>query len=154
MEGRRSTDLNYVFGYPREMPPITLPTESDIVSHSLFLKREKIASKEWKQNTPLGEIAAKVTEDICELWSKTGIPPFGTTNREWVKKKTEKLLTKSRDILKISKERRNNVQLLEQWGALFDISQCPHGVKQHCGCPQCTIPHPESCNCLPACQSS
>ena len=58
MEGRRSTDLNYVFGYPREMPPITLPTESDIVSHSLFLKREKIASKEWKQNTPLGEIAA------------------------------------------------------------------------------------------------
>ena len=151
MDGRRSTDLNYVFGYPREMPPNILPTESDVVSHSLFLKRERIASKEWKQNTPLGEIATKVTEDICELWSKTGIPHFGTSNRgrEWVIKKTEKLITRSRDILKVPKERRNNVELLEQWGALFDISQCPHRVKKQCDCPQCSLPHPENCNCLP-----
>ena len=127
MEGRRSTDLNYVFGYPRELPPNILPTESDVVSHSLFLKRERIASKEWKQNTPLGEIATKVTEDICELWSKTGIPHFGTSNRgrEWVIKKTEKLLTRSRDILKVPKERRNNVELLEQWGPSLTFLRVP-----------------------------
>ena len=99
----------------------------------------------------MGEIATKVTEDISELWSKTGIPHFGTSNRgrEWVMKKTEKLLTRFRDIIKVPKERRNNVELLEQWGALFDISQCPHRVKKQCDCPQCSVPHPENCNCLP-----
>ena len=87
MKGRRSSDNNYVFGFPKELSPNKLPTESEIVSHTQFLKREKIASKEWKVTTSLSDIATKVTDDICNLWSQTGIPHLGSTNRDWVKKK-------------------------------------------------------------------
>ena len=71
MLGRRSSDKNFFFGYPAKLDPNQLPTESDIVSHALFVRREKIAIKEWKQNTPAVEVAKKVAEDVIEVWEKT-----------------------------------------------------------------------------------
>ena len=71
-----------MFGYPTSLDSNKLPTESDIVSHSVFLKRDKVASKEWKNNTPLGEISSKVADDVSAVWSKTDIPHHGTTNKK------------------------------------------------------------------------
>ena len=146
MEGRRSTDRNFWFGYPSQLNPNKLPTESDIVSHSLFLKREKVASKEWRNNTPVGDIATKVADDVIVVWDKTDIPHYG---RKTVKEKIEKLLVKSKGILKIPHERRNNIQLSEIWGSLLDISVCPHRSKNICECPDCWVLHPEFCVCPP-----
>ena len=111
MLGRRSSDKNFFFGYPAKLDPNQLPTESDIVSHALFVRREKIAIKEWKQNTPVGEVAKKVAEDVIEVWDKTDIAHYGTTNRKWVNERVENLIMKSREVLKIPKDRRNNVKL-------------------------------------------
>ena len=157
MKGRRSSDHNFVFGYPKEFSPNKLPTESEIVSHTQFLKREKIASKEWKVTTSLSMSlrdvvtfhATKVPEDICNLWSQTSIPHHGSTNREWVKKKTENLLTRSKEVLKVKSEKRDNSRLSKEWGELFDISKCPHRLKNFCSCPHCAVPHPEPCDCPP-----
>ena len=147
MLGRRSSDKNFFFGYPAKLDPNQLPTESDIVSHALFVRREKIAIKEWKQNTPVGEVAKKVAEDVIEVWDKTDIAHYGTTNRKWVNERVENLIMKSREVLKIPKDRRNNVELSEVWGTLFDISLCPHKSKKTCECPHCVAPHPECCTC-------
>ena len=149
MEGRRSTDRSYVFGYPKELSKTKLPTESDIVSHSQFLKREHIASKVWKTNTPLSQISIKVAGDVCALWSQTGIPHLGTNSRDWVNKRVEKLLLRAKDILKVPSDRRDHFSLSNEWGGLFDISLCPHKVKKKCDCPHCTVAHPPLCNCLP-----
>ena len=101
MEGRRSTDRNFLFGYPSELNTNVLPTEGDIVGHSLFLKREKVASKEWRNNTPVGDIARKVADDVIAV---RDIPHYG---RKTVKERVEKLIVKSKGILKIPHERRN-----------------------------------------------
>ena len=76
--------------------------------HSLFLKREKVASKDWRNNSPIGDIATQVADDVIAVWDKTDIPHYG---RKTVKEKIEKLLVKSKEILKIPHERRNNIQL-------------------------------------------
>ena len=149
MAGRRSTDRNYLFGYPTSLDSNKLPTESDIVSHSVFLKRDKVASKEWKNNTPLGEISSKVADDVSAVWSKTDIPHHGTTNKKGDREKVEKLLTRSKEVLKIPSHRRDNIQLSQVWGTLFDISLCPHRAKKTCDCPDCKTPHPERCICPP-----
>ena len=146
MEGRRSTDNNFFFGYPQKLNPNNLPTDSDVVSHSLFLRREKIASKEWKTNVSIEVIAINVALDVIAVWSKTDIPQF---DKRWVIVKVEQLLNRSKKVIKIPHERRNNVQLAETWGTLFDISLCPHKSKKICHCPNCSVPHPEFCVCPP-----
>ena len=87
-----------------------------------------------------------MADDVNAVWDKTDIPHYG---RKTFKDKVEKLLVKSKDILKIPHERRNAVQLSEIWGSLLDISVCPHRSKEICDCPQCTVPHPEYCVCPP-----
>ena len=149
MAGRRSTDRNFLFGYPTSLDTNKLPTDSDIVSHSLFLKREKVASEEWRNNTPLSVISSKVADDVSAVWSKTDIPHHGTINKKWVREKVEKLLARSKEVLKIPSQRRNDIQLSQVWGTLFDISLCPHRAVKTCDCPHCEVPHPERCTCPP-----
>ena len=129
MEGRKSVDRNFLFGFPTVLSADALPTESDIVSHSLFVKKEKVNTKEWQHNTPSSEVATVVANDVCAVWDKTDIPHFGTHNPQWVKERVEKILKKSTEILKIPAQRRNNVKLAETWSKHFDIALCPHRVK-------------------------
>ena len=71
---------NYLFGFPKQFNPKVFPTESDMVSHSHFLKGEKISSGEWKQNTPISDVARVVADDVREVWAKTDIPCHGIQN--------------------------------------------------------------------------
>ena len=61
-------------------------------------------------------------------------------------------------MLKVPAERRNESELAEIWGGLFDISLCPHEELKMCDCPNCHSPHPhymavwcdsERCDCSP-----
>ena len=52
MKGQRSSDQNYVFGYPCECLGNIFPKDKEVVSHSHFLRR---------QNTSLGPLEAKYT---------------------------------------------------------------------------------------------
>ena len=94
MEGCRSRDHNFVFGYPKELNQSMLPTESDIVNYSLHLRKEKINSAEWKQDIPGSEVARVVADHICDIWDNTGIPHFGQSNPQWMREKVDKLLIK------------------------------------------------------------
>ena len=147
MEGRKTIYRKFFFGSPQELNPNFLPSESDIVSHTQHLKREKNNSGEWKNNTPVSDIARVVANDLCCVWDKTDIPHYGTLNPKWVREKIEKLLNKAKGVLKIPADRRNNVDLEEKWSKLFDISLCPHREEKLCDCPNCQIPHPEVCTC-------
>ena len=124
-----------------------LPTDTDIVNHTQHLKREKMGLGEWRNNTPVSEIAKVVADSVCDVWDKTDIPHFGTQNPKWVREKVEKLLSRAKTVLKIPVERRNNVELEGEWSKLFDISLCPHREKKLCNCPNCNTPHPELCTC-------
>ena len=52
MKGRRSSDQNFVFGYPCEFLGNVFPRENEIVSHAQFLRRHNSSVGVWKQNTP------------------------------------------------------------------------------------------------------
>ena len=84
---------------------------------------------EWQHNMSFTEVAIVVANDMCAVWDKTDIPHFGTHNLQVVKKKEEKILKKSKEILKIPAQKRNNVKLAQTWSKLFDIALCPHRVK-------------------------
>ena len=96
MEGRRSSDNVFVFGFPKEFDQNNLPTNKDIVSHAMKMKRDKINVGEWRNNTAVSDVARAVANDVCEQWEKTDIPHHGTHNPKWVREKVEKLLTKSK----------------------------------------------------------
>ena len=147
MEGRKSLDTKFFFGFPQQLDINYLPTDSDIVDHTQHLKREKNNSGEWKHNTPVGDIARVVANDVCSVWDKTDIPNHGTLNSKWVREKIEKVLNRAKGVLKIPANRRNNVDLEEVWSKLFDISLCPHREMEICDCPNCHTPHPEQCDC-------
>jgi hypothetical protein len=136
-----------IFGLPNKLCPTQLPTESDVVSHSYFLKNAKVNSGEWKQYTSVTEVARVVAEDVCELWAKTGIPWHGIANPRMVCRKVERLLNKAKDVLKVPVSRRDEATLAEGWGRLFDLSLCPHREVKQCGCPHCSAPHQELCDC-------
>ena len=150
MDGRKSCDKNYFFGFPKVLETNQLPTDSDIVSHSLHLRKENINSGEWKQNIAGIEVARLIANDVCDIWDKTDIPHHGTLKPKLVRERVESLLNKSKIVLKIPTERRDNVKLSKVWGKLFDISVCPHKSLKICDCPNCQTPHPESCHCPPS----
>ena len=131
MEGRKTLHKKFFFGSPQAFSHSLLPRDIDIVNHTQHLKREKIAIGEWKNQTPVGEIARLVAEDVCGLWDKTDIPHFGAHNPKWVKEKVEKLLNKAKAVLKTPVERRNTEELEEQWSKLFDISICPIKIRKN-----------------------
>jgi hypothetical protein len=147
MEGRKSLDRKFLFGYPQQLDPNYLPTDSDIVNHTQYLKKDKNNSGEWKHNTPISDIARVVANDVCSVWAKTDIPHNGTLNLKRVREKIEKVLNRAKGVLKIPVKRRNAMDLEEVWSNLFDISLCPHREREICDCPHCHTPHPELCNC-------
>ena len=51
-----------------------LPLKSQVFSHYLFLRNQKIEEGEWRQNTPLMVAAEAVKADVESQWGKTQIP--------------------------------------------------------------------------------
>ena len=147
MEGRKSSDKNDIFGFPKKLSENVFPVDIDLVNHSSFLKKEKQNSGEWKQNTPISDVARAIANDICEVWDKTDILHHGIKNPKWVKEKVEKVLVKAREVIKLLSSRKKEYKLPHTWGQLFDISLCIHRSLKVCDCPTCTTPHPEHCDC-------
>ena len=147
MKGRRSFDQNYVFGFPSEFSGIFFPRDNDIVSPAQFLRRQNCSLGLWKSNTPDLVVSKAVASDLCGIWDKTSIPHFGNTNLQSVQKKVERLLGKAKDVLKVPENRRDESELGEVWGGLFEMSLCPHRQLKLCNCPNCETPHPEQCDC-------
>ena len=65
MEGRRSSDQNFRFGFPREFVGNVFPRDKDVVSHAQFLRRQNTNLGIWKQNTP-DNIVSKAVADKCQ----------------------------------------------------------------------------------------
>ena len=61
MKGRRSSDQNYVFGFPSDFLGNVLPKDKEVVSHAHFLRRQNTNLGVWKQNTPDSVVAKAVT---------------------------------------------------------------------------------------------
>ena len=141
MKGRRSFDQNYVFGFPSEFSGIFFPRDNDIVSHAQFLRRQNCSLGLWKSNTPDLVVSKAVASDLCGIWDKTSIPHFGNTNLQSVQKKVERLLGKAKDVLKVPENRRDESELGEVWGGLFEMSLCPHRQLKLCNCPNCATVH-------------
>ena len=146
MKGRRSSDQNYVFGFPSDFLGNVLPKDKEVVSHAHFLRRQNTNLGVWKQNTPDSVVAKAVTRDIFAIWSRTEIPCYGTT---CVEDRVERLLGRAKKVLKVPAERRNESELAQTYGSLFDISLCPHKELKLCDCPNCHSPHPQRCDCSP-----
>ena len=77
MKGRRSSDQNFVFGFPKEFSENLFPKDSEIVSHAHFLRRQNCSLGIWKSNTSDQEVSKAVARDICGIWDKTPIPHYG-----------------------------------------------------------------------------
>ena len=146
MKGRRSSDQNYVFGYPCEFLGNIFPKYKEVVSHAHLLRRQNTSLGLWKKNTPTSVVAKAVTKDIFAIWGETEIPCFGTT---CVEDRVERLLARAKKVLQVPGERRNESELAQIWGSLFDISLCPHKELKLCDCPNCHSPHPQPCDCSP-----
>ena len=147
MKGRRSSDDNFAFGHPNEFSENVFPKDKEIVSHAHFLRRKNCSLGVWKSNTPDQEVSKAVTRDLCGIWDKTPIPHYGNTNIRYVERRVETLLGKAKDVLKIPIPRRNESELAEVWGNMFEITLCPHRQSKLCDCPNCDTPHPEKCDC-------
>ena len=144
MKGRRSSDQNYAFGYPCALLENVFPTDKEVVSHAHFLRRQNISLGVWKQNTPDTVVAKDVTRDIFSIWDKTEIPCCGIAG---VEERVERLLTKAKKVLKVKPQKRDEAEISQLWGGLFDISLCPHKELRVCDCPNCKSPHPQQCDC-------
>ena len=147
MKGRRSSDQNFVFGFPKEFLENLFPKDIEIVSHAHFLRRQNCSLGIWKSNTSDQEVSKAVARDICGIWDKTPIPHYGMREIRSVERRVEKLLGKPKDVLKIAQHKRNESDLAEIWGDMFDITLCPHRESKLCNCPNCDTPHPEACDC-------
>ena len=93
MKGRRSSDQNYVFGFPCDFLGNILPKDKEVVSHAHFLRHQNTSLGVWKQNTPDSVVAKAVTRDIFAIWSHTEIPCYGTT---CVEDRVERLLGRAK----------------------------------------------------------
>ena len=142
---RRRT-AHFILGQPSDLPANMLPLEVDV-----FNKYQKI--KEENPNLLAKEIAKKLSEEIVQLWKEKGnIPTVSTYS---VQKMVENIQVRGKNILKIPKERReqllteleeeksgekNSVKgrkrkhfdLLDQ---LFDVASCKHKSREDCNCP-------------------
>ena len=141
MEGRRSKDGTFLFGFPKELDSSCLPTKADIVNHVLDLKKVKVSAGEWKNNTPNSQVLEVVCLDLARVWNRTRIPHIFLTNPGYGKQKIDKLLKDAKHVLKTPSERRENLDISE-WNLLFDITSCPH-VTGKCNC-ECDMKVPVS----------
>ena len=120
------------FGEPTQLRDDVLPTELDVYHHYLHLNNVKYASGDWNQGTNLSVKVKCVSEDVGELWGRTGIPHF-LNNREG-ERRIQNIIMKSRKLNKVSMDRRG-----ESFGkdlkALFDATPCQHQVEETCTCP-------------------
>ena len=121
MKGRRSSDQNFVFGYPCEFLGNVFPRENEIVSHAQFLRRHNSSVGVWKQNTPDKVVAKQVAIDVFAIW--TEIPCCGSNG---VEERVERLLVRAKKVVQVPVSRRNESELAQLWGGLFDISSCSH----------------------------
>ena len=144
MEGRRSSDQKFCFGFPSEFVGNVFPRDNEVVSHAQFLRRKNTSLGIWKQNTPDNVVSKVVADNICAIWNKTEIPQIDSKS---VENKVERILARAKKVLKLDQSRRNESELAKIWGGLFDISRCPHRELKLCDCPNCDTPHPPLCDC-------
>ena len=71
MEGRRSSDQKFCFGFPSEFVGNVFPRDNEVVSHAQFLRRKNTSLGIWKQNTPDNVVSKLVADNICAIWNKT-----------------------------------------------------------------------------------
>ena len=124
-----------------------LPLEVDIFNR--FKKR-----KEADVNAPNRSVALKYAEEVISLWKDRGNLP--TLELHTVQLKVENIYSRGRDVLKISKERRDKMladldteedepdgvkgigrkkKKLDTFEKLFDISPIKHFSREDCDCP-------------------
>ena len=123
MEGLRSSDQNFCFGFPSEFVGNVFPRDNEVVSHAQYLRRKNTSLGIWKQNTPDNVVSKVVADNICAIWNKTEIPQIDPKS---VENKVERILARAKKVLKFDQSRRNESELAKIWGGLFDISCCPH----------------------------
>ena len=109
-----------------------LPLKSQVFSHYLFLRNQKIEAGEWKQNTPLMVAAEAVKVDVESQWGKTEIPHLlhGKPGDLRVKR----LISKCHKLMQIPNERRE-ADFGKDLDSLFDVAACQHEDMNNCPCP-------------------
>lgn len=130
MLGRKQK--HYMFGYPQKLPEGQLPTHFDIINFSLFLKRDKVATGEWKNNVDKLTVAKEVICPIVSVWEKLEIPHQFSYMSEYVIQKVVNILKVGSDLMKVPISRRSNCHG-DHLKIIFDIAACQCKDKQ-CNC--------------------
>ena len=109
MASLRSKDSHFVFGFPSQLKSDQLPTKQNLYCHSLFLRRERIASGEWLKNVSTQTVALAVAHDCAEVWNLTGIPhQLNDNGIHYIVQKIKVLIEEGNKLKKIPKNRRSD----------------------------------------------
>lgn len=109
-----------------------LPLKSQVFSHYLFLRNQKIAEGEWRQNTPLMVAAEAVKADVESQWGKTQIPHL--LHGRPGDLRVSRLISKCQKLMQIAHERRQ-ADFGKDLNSLFDVAACQHEDMNSCPCP-------------------
>lgn len=122
-----------VFGTPKLMSEIILPTYEDVMKHYLFVKHELKPTASKKEPT-VSQISEKVSRVIEGLWTKSSIPVISH-------KRTLQMIRSYHDkYQKLMKNiKRNNTIKITSFrnaakGKLFDICACKCAFETNCNC--------------------
>jgi hypothetical protein len=122
-----------VFGTPKHMSEIILPTYEDVMKHYLFVKHELKPTASTKEPT-VSQISEKVAHCIEGLWTKSSIPVISH-------KRTLQMIRSYHDkYQKLMKNiKRNNTVKITSFrdaakGKLFDICSCKCAFEASCNC--------------------
>ena len=122
-----------VFGTPKLMSEIILPTYEDVMKHYLFVKHELKPTASTKEPT-VSRISEKVTRVIEGLWTKSSIP---VTSHKRTLQMIRSYHDKYQKLMKNIK--RNNTVKITSFrdaakGKLFDICACKCAFEASCNC--------------------
>ena len=109
-----------------------LPLKSQVFSHYLFLRNQKIEEGEWRQNTPLMVAAEAVKADVESQWGKTEIPHL--LHGKPGDLRVSRLISKCQKLMQIPHERRES-DFGKDLDSLFDVAACQHEDMNSCPCP-------------------
>ena len=110
----------------------SLPLKSQVFSHYLFLRNQKIEEGEWRQNTPLLVAAEAVKADVESQWGKTEIPHL--LHGKPGDLRVSRLISKCQKLMQIPHERREP-DFGKDLDTLFDVAACQHEDMNTCPCP-------------------
>ena len=128
-----------MFGFPSQLKSDQLPTKQNLYCHSLFLRREMIASGEWLKNVSTQTVSLAVAHDCAEVWNLTGIPhQLNDNGIHYIVQKIKVLIEEGNKLKKIPKNRRSD-NTFNSFDILFDIASCQHkgdSGDNVCDCPK------------------